>query len=159
MTAVVVGTNSGSADVVPLVASEKNVEACVVSSLFENVGRLRREPLAPAAAHLGGRVMPESPSLLFSSMVENAVDPRRAGGDEGPAVRGRAGRLRQVDVAAARSACRAAGVADGNRGASPDFLLHVGVVDVREGCPGHAAPAASRSRWRDRTAGSGTSGW
>src|SRR4029453_18823164 len=30
-------TNSGSADVVPLGASEKNVNACVVSSLLENV--------------------------------------------------------------------------------------------------------------------------
>ena len=29
--------NSGSAEVVPLVASEKKVEACVVSSLFERV--------------------------------------------------------------------------------------------------------------------------
>ena len=67
--------NSGSADVVPLVASEKNVEACVVSSLFEKVYddcsdrpwlQRRRTSKRSALYH-------ESPSLLFSSMVENAV--------------------------------------------------------------------------------------
>src|SRR5687767_15920503 len=65
---------SGSADVVPLVASEKKVEAWVVSSLFENVYdectdrpslRRRRTSNISALYH-------ESPSLLLSSMVENA---------------------------------------------------------------------------------------
>src|ERR671914_135483 len=67
--------NSGSADVVPLVASEKNVDAWVVSSLFENVYddctdspwvRRRRASMMSA-------LYQESPSLLFNSIVENAV--------------------------------------------------------------------------------------
>src|SRR5687767_4022764 len=68
------GMNSGSADVVPLVASEKNVEACVVSTLFENVyddcienpsAQRRRTSRMSALYH-------ESPSLLLSSIVEKA---------------------------------------------------------------------------------------
>ena len=106
----------------------------MVSSLFENVYddcsdrpwlQRRRTSKMSALYH-------ESPSLLFSSMVENAVlIARRSGGDERPAVGGGAGRLRQVDVAAAQQVHAArAGVADGDRGAAPDLLLHVGVVDV-----------------------------
>ena len=66
---------SGNAVVVPLVASEKKVEACVVSSLFESVyeawtanpllNRLRTSTISA--------LYQDSPSLLFSSMVENAV--------------------------------------------------------------------------------------
>ena len=67
--------NSGIAEVVPFVASEKNVDACVVSSLLENVyddwkrearGQRRRTSTMSA-------LYQDSPSLLFSSMVENAV--------------------------------------------------------------------------------------
>src|SRR6188508_3234441 len=67
--------NSGIADVVPFVASEKNVDACVVSSLLENVyddwnakpaARRRRTSTMSALYH-------DSPSLLFSSIVEKAV--------------------------------------------------------------------------------------
>src|SRR5688572_4056312 len=66
--------NSGSADVVPLVASEKKVEACVVSTLFENVyedcienpSAQRRRTSRMKALYQ------ESPSLLLSSIVENA---------------------------------------------------------------------------------------
>ncbi len=66
---------SGKAVVVPLVASEKNVDACVVSSLFESV----YEPWTakPALKRLRtstiSALYQDSPSLLFSSMVENAV--------------------------------------------------------------------------------------
>src|SRR5687768_2782718 len=67
--------NSGSADVVPLVASEKNVDACVVSTLFDSVyddcsdspsAHRRRTSTINA-------LYQDSPSLLFSSIVENAV--------------------------------------------------------------------------------------
>src|SRR5918999_5346038 len=66
--------NSGSAEVVPLVASEKKVDACVVSSLFERVYdectprpwlQRRRTSKISALYH-------DSPSLLFSSIVEKA---------------------------------------------------------------------------------------
>src|SRR5687767_8724410 len=66
---------SGMADVVPLVASEKNVEACVVSSLFDSVYEdcsatplLHRRRTSKMNA-----LYQESPSLLFNSIVENAV--------------------------------------------------------------------------------------
>jgi hypothetical protein len=61
--------------VVPLVASEKNVEACVVSSIFDSVYdacadrprvQLRRRSTIIALYQL-------SPSLLLSSMVPKAV--------------------------------------------------------------------------------------
>src|SRR5687767_12714904 len=66
--------NSGNADVVPFVASEKNVDACVVSTLFDHVyedcsekpsAHLRRTSKINALYH-------DSPSLLFNSMVEKA---------------------------------------------------------------------------------------
>src|SRR5512145_2549503 len=65
---------SGIAEVVPLVASEKKVEACVVSSLFDRVyddwtgqplANRRRRSTMSALYH-------DSPSLLFSSIVEKA---------------------------------------------------------------------------------------
>src|SRR5215203_5356878 len=67
--------NSGNAEVVPLVASEKNVEACVVSSEFDQVyepsnenpsARRRRTSTMNAEYH-------ESPSDVFASMVVHAV--------------------------------------------------------------------------------------
>src|SRR5918996_1158401 len=67
--------NSGNADVVPLVASEKNVEACVVSSDFDHVyddctmkpcDQRRRASKMSASYH-------DSPSELFSSIVVHAV--------------------------------------------------------------------------------------
>src|SRR5687768_3226856 len=66
--------NSGRAEVVPFVASEKNVDACVVSSLFDQVYdecterpwlHRRRTSKISALYH-------ESPSLLFNSIVEKA---------------------------------------------------------------------------------------
>src|SRR5688572_11540129 len=66
---------SGNAVVVPLVASEKNVDACVVSSLFASVYddwnekpwlKRRRTSTISASYH-------DSPSLLFSSIVVKAV--------------------------------------------------------------------------------------
>src|SRR5690242_10185249 len=66
---------SGNAVVVPLVASEKNVDACVVSSLFESVyddctekpfeNRLRTSTISASYQ--------DSPSLLFSSIVVKAL--------------------------------------------------------------------------------------
>ena len=52
--------NSGNADVVPLVASEKNVDACVVSSVFDSVyDDWNDEAAAPAAAQVDDqRVVP-----------------------------------------------------------------------------------------------------
>src|SRR6188508_254844 len=67
--------NSGNAEVVPLVASEKNVDAWVVSSDFDHVyddcsikpcDQRRRASRMNARYH-------ESPSELFSSMVVQAV--------------------------------------------------------------------------------------
>ena len=118
----------------PLVASEKNVDACVVSSLFEKrVSRVHRQSLAPAAADFEDqRVVPRvAVAALELDGRERGVDARRAGGDERPAVGGGAGRLRQVDVAAAEQVLAArSGVADRDRRPPPDLLLHVDVVDV-----------------------------
>src|SRR5687768_14159200 len=66
--------NSGNAEVVPLVASEKNVDACVVSSAFDHVyddcamkpaAQRRRASTISARYH-------ESPSELLSSIVVQA---------------------------------------------------------------------------------------
>src|SRR5690349_16793388 len=66
--------NSGNATVVPLVASEKKVDACVVSVLRDQVyddchdkplRHERRASTRSARYH-------ESPSLLFSSIVPHA---------------------------------------------------------------------------------------
>src|SRR5688572_26716671 len=66
--------NSGNAEVVPLVASEKNVDACVVSSDFAQVyddwnmkplDHRRRASTISARYH-------ESPSELLSSIVVHA---------------------------------------------------------------------------------------
>ena len=67
--------NSGNADVVPLVASEKNVDACVVSSLFDSVydDCSEKPPRQRRRSSTMSALYQESPSLLFSSMVENAV--------------------------------------------------------------------------------------
>src|SRR4029079_17033587 len=67
--------NSGKATVVPLVASEKNVDACVVSSLCDHVyDDCTERPLRQArrASRISARYQ-ESPSLLFSSIVPKAV--------------------------------------------------------------------------------------
>src|SRR6187402_717746 len=67
--------NSGNAEVVPLVASEKNVDACVVSSESDQVyepsnenppARRRRTSTMNAEYH-------ESPSEVFASIVVHAV--------------------------------------------------------------------------------------
>ena len=81
---------SGNADVVPLVASEKNVDACVVSSRVatsvyddwnETPFDQRRRRSTMSALYQ------ESPSLLFSSMVVHAVFCRGApDGEERQAV-------------------------------------------------------------------------
>ena len=73
----------------PLVASEKNVDACVVSSVLDSVYddwterpwlQLRRTSTMSALYQL-------SPSLLFSSIVPKLrVRTRQAGGEEQPAV-------------------------------------------------------------------------
>src|SRR5690606_2749163 len=65
---------SGNAVVVPLVASEKNVEACVVSSLFENVydDCTEKPPANRFRMSTMKALYQDSPSLLFSSIVENA---------------------------------------------------------------------------------------
>src|SRR5687767_9872806 len=74
--------NSGNADVVPLVASEKNVEACVVSSESDHVyepctdqpfAKRRRASTMRAEYH-------ESPSDVLASMVVHAVLRRGASG-------------------------------------------------------------------------------
>src|SRR6266540_6449362 len=72
--------NSGNADVVPLVASEKKVEACVVSAAFDHVyDDWNMKPLAQRhrASRISARYQ-ESPSELFSSMVVHAVFMRGA---------------------------------------------------------------------------------
>ena len=65
---------SGKAVVVPLVASEKKVDAWVVSSLFESVYEDWNEN--PALKRLRtskiSALYQDSPSLLFSSIVEKA---------------------------------------------------------------------------------------
>src|SRR6059036_3496912 len=66
--------NSGIADVVPLVASEKKVDAWVVSSLREKV--YDDWIVSPATRCRISRISAryhESPSLLLSSIVPNAV--------------------------------------------------------------------------------------
>src|SRR5215210_1960329 len=69
------GMYSGNAVVVPFVASEKNVDAWVVSSLFDSVYddcsekpwlNLRRTSMISA-------LYQDSPSLLFNSIVEKLV--------------------------------------------------------------------------------------
>ncbi len=67
--------NSGNAEVVPLVASEKNVEACVVSSESDQVYEPWNDQ--PAASRRRTSTMnalyQESPSEVFASMVVHAV--------------------------------------------------------------------------------------
>src|ERR671913_1846208 len=66
---------SGNAVVVPLVASEKKVDAWVVSSLFESVYEpwIAKPALKRLRTSTISALYQDSPSLLFSSMVENAV--------------------------------------------------------------------------------------
>ena len=60
--------------VVPFVESEKNVDACVVSSLFESVyDDCDRQPALKRLRTSKIRALyQDSPSLLFSSIAENA---------------------------------------------------------------------------------------
>src|SRR5262245_1689390 len=72
--------NSGNADVVPLVASEKNVDACVVSSDFDQVYddcSMKPFDQRRRASTMSARYQ-ESPSELFNSMVVQAVFMRGA---------------------------------------------------------------------------------
>ena len=111
--------NSGIADVVPLVASEKNVDACVVSSLLEKVyddwkakpaARRRRTSTMSA-------LYQDSPSLLLSSMVEKAVFCRGVPAGMNSVPSGSVTGSASVDVAAAQQVLAArAGVADRQRG-------------------------------------------
>src|SRR6187431_2730612 len=72
--------NSGNADVVPLVASEKNVDACVVSSESDQVYDACHD--SPFAARRRTSTMSalyqESPSEVFASIVVHAVFMRGA---------------------------------------------------------------------------------
>ena len=68
--------NSGNADVVPLVASEKNVDACVVSSDFDHVyddWNMTAVATSGGATSTMSARYQESPSELLSSMVVHAV--------------------------------------------------------------------------------------
>src|SRR5215216_299276 len=60
--------NSGKADVVPFVASEKNVDACVVSIVCDQVYADCTEspPRNPRRTSTINALYQESPSLLFS---------------------------------------------------------------------------------------------
>src|ERR687898_1842051 len=66
--------NSGNALVVPFVASEKNVDACVVSSLFDHVYAdcTENPPVHRRRASTMKARYQESPSLVFTSIVVNA---------------------------------------------------------------------------------------
>src|SRR5688572_14315913 len=67
--------NSGNAEVVPLVASEKNVEACVVSSDLDHVyADWNISPLdhRRRASRMSARYQ-ESPSEVLASIVVHAV--------------------------------------------------------------------------------------
>src|SRR5688572_28611092 len=72
--------NSGNAEVVPLVASEKKVEACVVSSESDQVyDACTDQPLANRRrASTMNAVYQESPSEVFASIVVHAVFRRGA---------------------------------------------------------------------------------
>src|SRR5918995_2127508 len=66
--------NSGIADVVPFVASEKNVDACVVSSLWDQVydDWIEKPPCQRRRASKMNARYHESPSLVLNSIVVNA---------------------------------------------------------------------------------------
>ncbi len=110
--------NSGIADVVPFVASEKNVDACVVSSLLENV--YDDWNAKPAARRRRTSTM----SALYQRLAVAALQfdrgkggvlARCAGGDEERSV-GQRHRQGEVDVAAAQQVFTAgSGVADSQR--------------------------------------------
>src|SRR5688572_22905515 len=67
--------NSGNAVVVPLVASEKNVEACVVSSESDHVYEPWNDQPAESRRRTStmNALYQESPSDVFASIVVQAV--------------------------------------------------------------------------------------